>query len=148
MKRLVMALVLLLALTTTADAGFFDFFKSKSKAQQVDEKAMYSLSSSLTKLSAAVESTVRYKNPPKGISDSELLTLATKHDPKLLEPFKDYKVRVSRKDKHALVLVCDKKGKQGLLEDAGCSGAMDKHLWQSSSSCKFTLNLDEICKKK
>ncbi|RLC15973.1 MAG: hypothetical protein DRI57_11990 [Deltaproteobacteria bacterium] len=115
--------------------------------KKVKEKEMYKLASSLTKLASAVESTVRYKKPPAGISDAKLLKLATKHDPKLLEPFKEYKVKVSQKDRHGIVLVCTKNGKQGLLEDAGCTGAMDKHLWKSSASCKFTLTAKDVCKK-
>jgi hypothetical protein len=67
---------------------------------------MYVLGSALTKLSASVESTVRYKNPPQEISDAELLTLSTKHDPGLMEPFTDYTVRVSRQDRHVERLVC------------------------------------------
>lgn len=109
---------------------------------------MYSLASSLTKLSSAVESTVRYKAKtiPSGISDKELLVLATKHDPKLLKPFNNYTVKVSQKNRHAIVLVCTKDGKRALLEDAGCSREMDKHLWKSSSSCRFRLKAKNICK--
>ncbi len=117
------------------------------KKDKVSEKEMYSLASSLTKLAKTVESTVRYKKPPKGISDQELLKLATKHDPKILEPFAAYTVKVSQQNRHGIVLVCTKDGKKGLLEDAGCSAEMDKHLWKSSSSCKFTLKADVVCKK-
>lgn len=117
------------------------------KKDKPDEKTMNTLASSLTKLAAAVESTVRYKKPPAGISDEELLNMATKHDPKLLEPFENYTVKVSQENRHAIVLVCTPDGKKGLLEDAGCSGAMDKHLWKTSSSCKFTLGVDDVCKK-
>lgn len=117
------------------------------KKDKPDKKTMYKLGSSLTKLASAVESTVRYKKPPAGISDKDLLKLATKHDPKLLEPFSNYTVKVSQKNRHAVVLVCTKDGKRGLLEDAGCSGEMDKHLWESSSGCKFTLDPDAVCKR-
>jgi hypothetical protein len=53
--------------------------------KQPDSEEMYIKDSALTKLSAAVESTIRYKNPAPDLSDSELLALATKHDPILLE---------------------------------------------------------------
>jgi hypothetical protein len=108
---------------------------------------MYVLGSALTKLSASVESTVRYKNPPQEISDAELLTLSTKHDPGLMEPFTDYTVRVSRQDRHVVVLMCDKEGKIGLLEDAGCSSEMDRHLWQENppKPCEFTLKAKDVC---
>ncbi|QTA83682.1 Uncharacterized protein dnl_60960 [Desulfonema limicola] len=141
MKKILIIIMAVMLAAAVAGCG------KKKDNTKVDEKTMYTLSSSLTKLSAAVESTVRYKKPPAGINDQDLLNLAVKHDPKLLEPFKEYKLRVLQKNKHAVVLVCSKDGKKGLLEDAGCSAAMDKHLWQSSSSCKFTLDPDEVCKK-
>jgi len=48
-----------------------------TQTQPLDREEMYIRASALTKLSAAVESTVRYKNPPPELSDRELLTLAT-----------------------------------------------------------------------
>ena len=140
MKRIASVLFVIIIALTFAVGGC-------GKKDKPDKKVMYKLASSLTKLAAAVESTVRYKKPPAGISDKDLLKLATKHDPKLFEPFKNYTVKVSQKNKHALVLVCTKNGKRGLLEDAGCSDAMDKHLWESTSSCKFSLDIDKVCKK-
>ena len=50
-----------------------------------DKEAMLILSSKLTKLSAAVESTVRYKNPPADLDEQSLLLLSTQHDAQLLE---------------------------------------------------------------
>lgn len=107
---------------------------------------MYIAASALTKLSASVESTVRYKNPPENISDEELLQLATEHDPSLMTPFSGYTVRVLREDRHAVVLVCSEDGTLGLLEDIGCTAAMDKHLWQvEGSDCNFTLTSSSAC---
>ena len=113
----------------------------------VKAEKMYVLGSALTMLSASVEATVRYEDPPEGIGDNTLLTLSTLHDPGLLEPFADYTMRVSRQDGHAIVLVCDKDGKIGLLEDAGCSSEMDKHLWKETppKPCEFTVKLNEAC---
>lgn len=107
---------------------------------------MYIAASALTKLSASVESTVRYKNPPENISDEELLQLATEHDPSLMTPFSGYTVRVLREDRHAVVLICSEDGTLGLLEDIGCTAAMDKHLWQvEGSDCNFTLTSSSAC---
>ncbi len=113
-----------------------------------EEKKMYNLASSLTKLAKTVESTVRYKKPPPGISDEELLKLATEHDPGLIEPFTGYILKVFHQSRHGIVLVCTKDSSQGLLEDAGCSAEMDKHLWQYQPSlpCEFTLTVEDICK--
>lgn len=116
-----------------------------SRASEVEK--MYILGSALTKLSAAVEATVRYEDPPVGIGDAELLGLATKHDTGLFEPFADYTVRVSRQGNHGVVLICDKDGKIGLLEDAGCSSEMDRHLWKENppKPCGFTVNAIDVC---
>lgn len=112
----------------------------------VDSESMYITASALTKLTASVESTVRYKNPPNDISDEDLLILATEHDPSLLVPFSRHLVRVLREDRHAVVLVCSEDGSSGLLEDIGCTAAMDKHLWQiEGSGCEFTTSPASAC---
>ena len=110
--------------------------------QRPDSEEMYIKASALTKLAAAVESTVRYKNPPPDLSESELLTLATRHDPVLLENFKGYKVRVLQQDRHSVVLVCDSIGDRALLEDAGCTGPMDRHRWMDKPEpCEFSVDV-------
>lgn len=114
-----------------------------------DSDNMLPLASALTKLSATVESAVRYKNPPTGISDADLLILSTQHDPRILEPFSSYTIRVLNLDRHAVVLVCNKDGNIALLEDAGCSPELDKHQWKESTPipCKFSLSPNIICNK-
>ena len=116
-------------------------------SRAAEAEKMYILGSALTKLSASVEATVRYEDPLPGISDKELLDLSTKHDPGLMDPFTDYTLRVSRQDGHAVVIVCDKDGKVGLLEDAGCSSEMDRHLWKENPTkpCDFTVMAKEVC---
>lgn len=112
-----------------------------------DEEKLYILASALTKLSAAVESTVRYKRPPKDISDKELLVLATKHDPTLLSPFSGYAMLVKSENRHAIVLMCTTDKQKALLEDAGCSAKMDVHRWkgEKENDCIFTVNLESAC---
>ena len=112
-----------------------------------DSEDMLSLGSALSKLSATVESTVRYKNPPAGITDTDLLMLSTQHDPRILKPFSDYTVHVLTQDRYAVVLVCNKEGKYALLEDAGCSPELDKHLWreQDPIPCQFSLSPSTVC---
>jgi hypothetical protein len=114
--------------------------------QRPDREEMYIKASALTKLSAAVESTVRYKNPPLGLNDRQLLSLATQHDPALVDNFKGYTVRVLRQPRHSVVLVCDTLGTRALLEDAGCSGPMERHRWMGKPEpCEFTINTAEVC---
>lgn len=111
------------------------------------DEDMYKLASALTKLSAAVESTVRYKDPPQNLSDDKLLEFATRHDPSLLQSFITYRLRVLHQDRHAIVLVCTKDGTHALLEDAGCTGELDAHLWQHEPrlACEFTLTVAQTC---
>lgn len=110
-----------------------------------DTEAMYIKASALTKLSSAVEGTLRYENPPVSLSDEELLKLSTEDDPGLLEPFNGYTLKVNRDFNHAIVLVCSSDGMQGLLEDAACTGKLDNHLWQQKRPCEFTISSDAVC---
>jgi hypothetical protein len=117
-----------------------------SSPKRPDPEEMYSQASALTKLSAAVESTVRYKNPPSQLGESELLVLATRHDPVLLENFKNYKVRVLREARHSVVLVCNASGTRALLEDAGCTGPMDRERWKDKPEpCEFSIDTRAVC---
>jgi hypothetical protein len=111
-----------------------------------NSEEMYVKASALTKLSAAVESTVRYKSPPPDLGDGELLELATRHDPVLLENFRGYKLRVLRQERHSVVLVCDAAGTRALLEDAGCSGPMDRERWMGKAkACEFSIDTEQVC---
>jgi hypothetical protein len=107
------------------------------------------LGSALTKLSAAVEATARYRNPPAGTSDSALLALSTQHDPVLLRPFAGYKLLARAENRHGLVLVCTADGKRALFEDAGCTGRLDASHWQASQEvpCQFTAASLMACAK-
>ena len=112
-----------------------------------ESKKMHTLASALTKLSTAVESSVRFKSPPEGISDEDLLAMATQHDPQLLRPFSPYRLKVLREQQHAIVLVCTQDGEQALLEDAGCTAKLDVHLWKITPPklCAFTLRAEQAC---
>lgn len=122
-------------------------FTGCALSRTAETEKMHTLSSALTKLSASVEATVRYEDPPEGIDDAELLALATKHDPGLMALFADYVVKVLRQDNHAIVLICDKNGHIGLIEDAGCSSMLDRQLWKSipAKPCEFTLRGSDVC---
>ncbi len=95
-----------------------------------DSEEMYVKASALTKLSAAVESTVRYKSPPPDLGDG----------------FRGYKLRVLRQERHSVVLVCDAAGTRALLEDAGCSGPMDRERWMGKAeACEFSIDTKQVC---
>ncbi len=110
-----------------------------------NSEEMYIKASALTKLSSAVEGIVRYESFPDTLSDQNLLKLSAEDDPSLLEPFNGYVLKVNREFNHAIVLVCNSDGTQGLLEDAGCTAAFDKHLWQKKASCAFTIQSNLVC---
>lgn len=118
---------------------------------QPDEgETMRPLASALTKLSPQVEAVVRYGTPPPNATDAELLALATKNDPGTLGNFTGYTLRVYTQDRHAIVLLCDAAGKRGLLEDLGCTGMLDRNLWNEDVAlpCEFSLSVERGCKKK
>lgn len=106
---------------------------------------MYIKASALTKLTSSVEATVRYQQPSTNFTDDELIKLSVEDDPAQLEPFAGYTLKVNRDFDHAILLVCNNDGTQGLLEDAGCTAMLDKHLWQENASCAFTLSSDVVC---
>jgi hypothetical protein len=112
-----------------------------------DAEDNYTLGSALTKLSAAVESSVQYDAPPPGMKDLELLQFSTKHDPKLLEPFSEYLLKTLVQNGHAIVLVCDRLGTKAILEDAGCTSVLDRNAWKGNieNPCDFVVNLAEVC---
>ncbi len=111
------------------------------------EQSHFAAGSALTRLSAAVESTVRFKNPPSELTDDELLRLSTAHDPALLQALAGYRVSVLRDEGHALLLVCEPGKDEAVFEDAGCTAALDRHHWQRepAPSCRFSLRTSETC---
>lgn len=110
-----------------------------------EQESVMPLGSRLTKVTMAVESTVQYKSPPAEARDVELLRIATAHDPSLLEPFKNHRLRAENRGGHGIVLLCTREGK-ALFEDVGCTAKMDKHHWESPVACEFTLDVTEACR--
>jgi hypothetical protein len=113
-----------------------------------ERESLRPLASTLTKLSSEMEALVRYGNPPADATEEELLKLATKNDPGLLDTFKGYKLHVFAEDRHAIVLLCTEDGKRGLQEDLGCTGQLDRNLWKEDAAmpCEFSLSVDIGCR--
>lgn len=122
------------------------FLSSGCAASAGDNETMYRLGSALTKLSATVEATV-YKEVDPTLTDETLLLIATQHDPELLAPFDGYRLRARIDHQHAVVLVCSANTDRALLEDAGCTAKLDRHLWAKPDTlpCRFTLVLERVC---
>ena len=112
-----------------------------------DEKQFYRLATGISKLSKAVEAVVAFDSPPIETTGPELLVLATEHDPSLLAPFSEYSLHVFRQGDHATVLVCTSDGRYALLEDAGCSAALDRHAWKYKplAQCRPAIDLERVC---
>ncbi len=114
-----------------------------------DDTKYYQLASALTKLSSAVEATVRYKKIPDGATSDKIVELSIAHDKSLLTPFSDYKIKIYVEARHAIVLVCNAAVTEAYLEDAGCSAELDRHHWKTEviEPCAATLNLTQVCEK-
>lgn len=116
-------------------------------AQPVDDEAMLARAAALTKLAAAVESAVQFKDAPEDLSEAELLAFATRHDPGLLDAFGGFVVRVRRQGRLSSVLLCTVDRQTALMEDAGCTAKSDLHLWRAvpAAGCDFQLSLPVVC---
>jgi len=139
MKRQLMTFVAICAIALSATSCL--------NAGTLDNEKMLGLAGALTKVSATVHTTVRYKNPPPELMDRELLTLATSHTPKLLDRFDGFVLKARQSGGHSSVLLCDAKGETALVEDAGCTSKADIHLWETHPGhpCAYILNLEETC---
>ena len=118
-------------------------------ATPTSEREMNAMASALTKLAAAVDATVRYDNPPASLPDTELVRIATAHDPSLASPFAKLDVRVQRDGQNSSVLICRARAGQAMLEDAGCTTMVERHHWRSPTAlaCVPTINLTTACTK-
>ena len=116
-------------------------------ASAFSDENLTRLATSLTKVSSSVHATVRYDRSADTLDEAELLDFSVSHKPSYLTPFEGFIVKVRRDGKYSSVLVCDEDGKEGLMEDAGCTGKMDEAMWQTmpEAACAFTLNLAEVC---
>lgn len=116
-------------------------------ASRVQERDMNHLASALTKVSAAVDAKVRYEDFPANASPEDLLKAVTQGDPPLMHNFDGRVLRVRREGEDSAVLLCEAGPGRALLEDAGCTAAMDVHRWSLPvpQRCEFTLNLKAVC---
>ncbi len=136
--RFVIALVILLAGCAPLVDG------------QRREEEMLVAGAALTKVTAAAEVSASFGNLPDDFPDQKFLEAAVAHDPPLLAPLSRYQVKAIRKNGHAVVLVCSSDGIVALLEDDGCTAALDKHYWLDSSGapCKFSIEPGAACNRK
>ena len=98
-------------------------------------------------LSAAVESYFsELSGPPPDMEDKEILELATEHDEDLLaSEFDRFQLKVAYQAGHAVLLLCNKDGDRALIEDVGCSAALDRKAFDKNMPCTFTLKINAAC---
>lgn len=120
---------------------------SVATGQTYAEEEMLILAVAVTKVSAAAEANLVYGAPSDSLSDVEFLAQSVAHDPGLLAPFSGYRIEATRQSGHAAILMCSSDGAIALLEDAGCTAAMDRHRWRDDPKgpCAFTIDLAQVC---
>lgn len=80
------------------------------------------------------------------IQGQELIARATRGDPALLDGLRGFFIDAWHDGNSSLVLVCDRAGGQALVEDAGCTHAIDAERWREPSPCAFTLTQAPLCR--
>ncbi|MBL4615128.1 MAG: hypothetical protein JKY27_09680 [Magnetovibrio sp.] len=122
-------------------------FTSCAPTEPSHQETLLGLAAAQSKVSAAVHSAVRYKEPSPDLADSELLDFATAHNPNLLNAFKGYVLKARQDGRNSSVLLCDAQGQTALIEDAGCTSSLDQHIWktQPGHACGYVIDLAAIC---
>lgn len=135
MKLAVIAVLLLAGCTTLAPDRHYS------------EQEMLSAAAALGKVSAAAEANLRYGTSAEMQSDADFLAESIAHDPELLKPLAGYQIKPLRQNGHAVILLCSEDGKTALLEDAGCSAAIDRQRWKDDppSRCAFSIDPAQTC---
>ena len=111
------------------------------------ETEMMETAAALTKVSAAAEANLRYGSSAEALSDADYLAESVTHDPRLLLPLSAYQIKSMRKDGFSAILLCTQDGANALLEDAGCTAALDRHRWRDDpgSVCTYSVDLKQLC---
>jgi hypothetical protein len=80
-----------------------------------------------------------------GGTGEECLRLAVEDDPSLLVPFEKYNVKAKCENLQAVVLLCDSRERNALLEDAGCTAKLDFRAEGESRACGYSLDTAQVC---
>lgn len=120
---------------------------SCSMAGPLDDRVLLGVGDALTKVSAPVHATVRYKNPPADLQDAALIDMALQDFTERLDPMRGYVLKARQEGRNSSVLLCDEQGQIGLIEDAGCTGELDDKIWrtQPNHPCAYVLDLAVTC---
>jgi hypothetical protein len=123
------------------------WFAAGCEAQPLNKGELQAKESALNKLAVALESAVRFRNAPEGLTEDQLKAFAWRELPVQREALKDLMVRVRRQGRDSSVLVCTADGKRALWEDAGCTKEPDLKYWEKPppAACEFRLDLVKTC---
>lgn len=118
------------------------------RGESLGQEELLSKASALTTVAAMIDAAVRYDAAAAEMSGEDLLNKATAHDPGVLDPFKELKLRVRREALNSSILVCTADGKTALIEDTACTGQLDARLWEREPrpACDFQLDLAALCR--
>ncbi|WP_420208832.1 hypothetical protein [Candidatus Electronema sp. JC] len=144
-KKLLRILLIVGAVDLLIAAGAAYWWLNR-QAGPPPEKEEAQLAAPFVNLSAAVE--VYFSDLPEDApepEEQEILRRSAAHDPRLLEPFTGWPLRVRQNGRHALLLLCTKDGRHALLEDAGCTPQLDRRA-ESGQPCDFTLRVEDGCR--
>lgn len=144
-KKILLIAVLVAVVDLLLAAGGFLLWTRYRTPELTSEEKQAALAVRLVNLSAAAEGYFSTLETAPAESEAEILRRVTAHDPSLLAELNEYRLRIQYQQKHALLLVCTKDGKQALLEDAGCTARLDRHV-QGKAPCEFTLQAAKSCR--
>lgn len=113
-----------------------------------EAERMYELAARTTLVARAVHFTAKSSSVPAELTGEELVERATRLNPAMLDDFRGYYLTAQRDGATSSVLVCDQHRQVALIEDAGCTQAVEAHHWQGRPRppCAFTLDLAAACR--
>ncbi|MBS1159781.1 MAG: hypothetical protein H6R15_2200 [Proteobacteria bacterium] len=117
-------------------------------AEELSERSMMITAAALTRLAMAVDAAIRDEPEQSAeLENQALLQFAARADGELLSRFAGLQLRVRRGEGSAALLVCSADGRRALLEDTGCTAALDRPLWREAgvAACEFRLDLAALC---
>lgn len=113
-----------------------------------DDETLMRAAAVLRTIANDVDTFVSSTPEASAIPEADIIRRATIRDPGRLGALDDYVLRVRIEGRNSAVLMCSKDSARGLVEDAGCSGRVDKLYFREApgQTCAFTLNLAEVCR--
>jgi hypothetical protein len=122
-------------------------------ARTDDTEKLVQLGNSLGRVTGAVQDALMQGRIYQGLSNEDILRIATDYDPTLLAPFDkdEYVLLVQLGERYASVLLCTAKNpRRGIMEDTACKGGPDRPLLeeQANPPCEHVVDLKEACGQK